>query len=179
MKFPRLLTLATALLFLGSCDEDPTVITHVDRLPDLVLKDIWKIQDDRGIPVEVHGSPFHRTTDARIVGALKVPADAPQDVRFYVIPGGGAETGHPWRLVLHFNPQGPPNAVRDCSLTEEARTNPLPDKGFSMNLVFCQGKLWKAHGFMTVMDITDGDYEAFTRHFQTLFSVIFRNEKGD
>ena len=36
-----------AALGLAACDET-TTITHVDRLPDFVLSELWKIQDDRG-----------------------------------------------------------------------------------------------------------------------------------
>lgn len=162
-------------LTVAGCDE-PTTISHVDRMPDMVLDALWKIQDPRGIPVEIHGSPFHRITDADLVALLAVPAGAPQDITFYVIPAGSAETGYPWRLVLHFNPQGPPNAARDCALTAEARTNALPDGAFTMNAVFCKEKLWQAHGFLEVHEIADGDREAFTRHFQSLISAIFSAE---
>lgn len=163
------------VLVAAGCDE-PATISHVDRMPNMVLDELWKIQDPRGIPVEIHGSPFHRISDADLVAALKVPAGAPQDITFYVIPAGSAETGYPWRLILHFNPQGPPNAARDCALTSEARTNARPDQAFAMNAVFCKGKLWQAHGHLEVHDIADGDRETFTRHFQSLISAIFAAE---
>ncbi len=164
-----------ALGLLSACDE-ATEISHVDRLPNMVLDELWKIQDPRGIPVEIHGSPFHRITDADLTAILKVPADAPQDISFYPIPAGSADAGYPWRLILHFNQQGPPNAVGDCAMTAEARTNAPPENGFSMNLVFCKAKLWQAHGFMQVPKIEDGDRAAFTAHFQSLLSAIFQKE---
>ena len=169
---------AIAVVMLGllsACDE-ATEVSHVDRLPNMVLDELWKIQDPRGIPVEIHGSPFHRITDADLTAILKVPADAPQDITFYPIPAGSADSGYPWRLILHFNQQGPPNAVRDCALNVEARTNALPEKGFSMNLVICKDKLWQAHGFMKVKEIEDNDRAAFTAHFQSLLSAIFQKE---
>ena len=171
-------TQAIAFIMIGilsACDE-ATEISHVDRLPNMVLDELWKIQDPRGIPVEIHGSPFRRITDADLTALLKVPANAPQDISFYPIPAGSSEAGYPWRLILHFNGQGPPNAVRDCAMTAEARTNALPEKGFSMNLVFCKDKLWQAHGFMQVHKIEDDDREAFTTHFQSLLSAIFQKE---
>ena len=55
-------------------------------------------------------------------------------------------------MVLHFNPQGGPNAARDCSFTEETRTNALPENRiFSMTLTICEGPAWKAHGFLQVL----------------------------
>ena len=165
------LALAGALAGAG-CDE-PTTISHVDRMPDMVLEDLWKIQDPRGIPVEIHGTPFRRITDADLVAALKAPAGAPRDISFYVIPAGSSQTGYPWRLVLHFNPQGQPNAARDCALTAEANTNALTAGRFSMNAVLCKEQLWQAHGYLEVHEIEDGDREAFTRHFQSLIAAIY------
>ena len=176
MKFLRNLLAFLVFLPLSACDE-PTVISHVDRRPDMVLDELWKIQDDRGIPVEIHGTPFHRVTDDALTAALKVPANAPQDIRFYLSPAGSAQGGHPWRLVLHFNPQGGPNAYNDCRMTAEARTNPRPENTFTMNATFCNGQDWTAHGFLEVLEIEDGDIEAFTRHFQTLVSAIFQEEQ--
>ncbi len=174
MMFPRQL-IAIALLFgLSACDE-PAVISKVDRRPDLVLKDLWRLQDDRGIPVEIHGTPFRRITDADLTAALKVPPEAPQEITFYLTPTGGAE--QPWRIVLHFNPQGPPNASRDCGFTRETRTNALPEKGFSMHFVICKGREWKAHAFLEVTEIEEGDLAAFQRHVQSMTSAIFHEEK--
>ena len=46
-----------------------------------------------------------------------------------------------------------------------------------MNATFCNGQDWKAHGFLEVLEIEDGDLEAFTQHFQTLLSAIFQEEQ--
>lgn len=170
---PSIALLAATLL--AGCDE-PATISSLDRYPDMVLEELWKIQGPRGLPVEIHGTPFHRITDADLTAALKLPEAAPQDITFYPIPAGSAETGYPWRLILHFNPQGPPNATRDCAFTQEARTNALPAQGFSMNLVFCKEKLWRAHGFLKVHEIEDGDRAAFSKHFKDLLTAIFAKE---
>lgn len=173
MTFRRHVAAFAALLFLGSCDE-PHVISYVDRAPDLVLEDLWQLQDPRGIPVEVHGTPFRRISDQALVETLKMPAGGPQEVRFYVTQPGGT---HPFRLVLHFNPQGAPNAARDCALTDEARTNAGPPDGYTMNAVFCASEVWKAHGHIEVLEIADGDMEKFADYFRTLMQAIFREEK--
>ena len=175
MQLLRQALVIAMLLPLAACDEEPATITLADRRSDLVADDLWKLQDARGIPVEIHGAPFRRVSDADLAGAMKVPAQIQQDISFYATPTGGA--GHAWRIVLHFNPQGPPNASRDCSFNQETPTNALPDRGFAMHFVICQRDDWKAHAFLEVRDIEDGDLAAFQRHIQNVISEIFREEK--
>ena len=169
--------LAVALaLAPAACDEAETVISHVGRRGDVVLDTLWTMQDSRGIPVEVHGSPFAHVSDRELVEALRPPAAASQVV-FYPRPPGGWVTGHPTRLVLHFNQQGPPNAVADCQRGEEARTNPPPEDGFTVNASFCAGTDWLAHGYLEALAIEDGDVEAFGDAMAQLMLAMFREEK--
>ena len=164
-----------AALLLAACDE-PTVITHVDRRPGFKLGDLWAIQDARGIPVEIHGRAFSHVSDRELAEALRPPASSAQEVAFYATPPGSWQGREGWRLVLHFNPQGAPNAYKDCQRVEEARTNASPSGSFTVNASFCRGERWEAHGYMQVLEIDDGDLEAFSETMRTLMMAIFREE---
>lgn len=165
-----------AALALAACDDAETVISHVDKRRNVGLNELWTMQDRRGIPVEIHGSPFRNVSDHALVEALRPPAAAAR-VTFYPVPAGSWLQGHPSRLVLHFNPQGAPNAVADCRRTAEARTNPPPDGKFSVNASFCEGTDWQAHGYLKALRVRDGDLEAFGDMMAQLMLAIFREEK--
>lgn len=176
----RLRSLGVLLgLLLGACDGPTTVISHVSQRGGFGATGLWTLQDARGIPVEVHGSPFTAVTDIEVAGALRPPAGTSQDVTFYARPPGGGVEGSGWRLVLHFNAQGAPNAPADCARITEARTN-LPTPGaFTVNAVFCDGREWRGQGFMRVRDIEDGDMAAFTNVMAQLMQVMLREERDD
>jgi hypothetical protein len=169
----RILALALAL---SACDEAETVITHVDRRGNVGLDALWTMQDARGIPVEIHGSPFAHVSDQALVEALRPPAAASK-VAFYPRPPGGWMQGHPARMVLHFNPQGGPNTVRDCQMTGEARTNPPEAGSFTVNASFCRGPDWEAHGYLQALSVEDGDLQRFGDMMAQLMLVMFREEK--
>lgn len=161
-----------ALLALAACDE-PTIITHVDRLKHMEQSDLIAMQDGRGIPVEFHGLPFRDGAPARLAAAMRPPSGSAQGVRFYAVEPGQGHGGHGWRLVLHFNPQGgTPNSVEDCRRSAVAGTAGVPVQGFSVNATFCQGDEWQAHGYMKVLEIADGDEDAFSRVMKQLFLAI-------
>ena len=164
------------LLLLAACDE-PTVITHVDKRSHMRLNDLWTIQDARGVPVEVHGAPFAHVSDREIAEAIRPPGGSAQEVRFYATPPGSWQAGHPWRLVLHFNPQGAPNAQADCRRLAEARTNPAPAGRFTVNASFCNGPEWQARGFLQALEVEDGDLAAFAEMMRELMLAIFHEEK--
>ena len=170
------LTLIT-LLALAGCDE-PTIITHVDRLSHMSQGDLLTMQGAKGIPVEFHGSPFRDTPATTLANAMRPPSGSAQGVRFAAATPG---EGHNWRLVLHFNPQdGIPNAFHDCKLTSEAQTAGPSAESFSVNATFCKGTEWQAHGFMKVLEIEDGDVEAFSRVMRQLFlSILPKNTDPD
>lgn len=172
MRPPHLLL---ALALLAGCDE-PTVISHVDRLGSVTADDLWTMQDGRGVPVEIHGRPFDRITDREIAEVLRPPGGSSQGVKFYTTPVGSWKGGHPWRIVLHFNPQGAPNSFHDCKLIREARTNARQENQFSVNVSFCKNDTWEAHGFLKVLSISDGDTEALGNALQSLMLAIFREE---
>lgn len=170
-----ILALALALV-LTACDDPLTVITRIDRRIGFDSAALWTIQDRRGIPVEIHGSPFRNVSDLQIAEALRPPAGSSQEVEFYPRPPGGWVEGHPWRLVLHFNPQGAPNALEDCRRVARARTNPPRDGSFEVHAVFCQGDQWQAQGHLQALQIEDGDFEAFADMMAQLMLAMFREE---
>ncbi len=166
-----------AALGLAACDGSETVITHVDRRGTFSRDDLWGMQDGRGIPVEVHGSPFRRVSDRELIEALRPPGGAAQGITYYARPPGGWMQGHPTRLVLHFNPQGGPNSVADCKRTAEARTNPPHERGFTVTATFCDGADWEAQGYMEALHVDDGDLEAFADMMAQLMLAILREDK--
>ena len=165
-----------ALALLAACD-DPTVITHVGKLSHMRLNDLWTMQDARGLPVEIHGAPFAHVSDAELAGAIRPPAGSAQEVRFHAAPPGSWRGGHPWRLVLHFNSQGAPNARADCRRVAEARTDPPAVGRFTVNASFCNGPHWQAHGFLQALEVEDGDLAAFADMMQQLMLAIFHDAK--
>lgn len=165
-----------ALLLMAGCD-DPTVITHVDKLSHMRVNDLWAMQDARGLPVEIHGSPFANVSDREIAEAIRPPAGSAQEVRFYSVPPGSRQGASPWRLVLHFNAQGAPNAQADCRLVAEAPTAPPPPGRFTVNASFCEGPDWQAHGFLRALEVDDGDMAAFSAMMRQLLLAIFHEEK--
>lgn len=173
IRHGRLAVLLTA--FLIACDE-PTVISNVDRLPGLSGTDLWSMQDSAGIPVEIHGTPFPGISAADVAAALRAPASLAEGIKFHATEIGSWQSGHAARLVLHFNPAGPPNAVIDCRRTEPSVTGPVVDGAFTVNAAFCREDAWQAHGFMTVLRIEPGDMAAFTDAMRALFLAILREE---
>ncbi|MEM9063622.1 MAG: hypothetical protein AAGD13_24455 [Pseudomonadota bacterium] len=165
-------------LALAGCDE-PTVISDVDRLPHMTLKDLWTMQDGRGIPVEIHGKPYRVATHRDLADAIRPPDGSAQGVTFYATPVGSWTEGHAWRMVMHFNPSGPPNAYQDCKRDSEAVTAERPETGYSVNVSFCKEDEWQAHGYLQVLKSTEGDYESYTDAIATLLSAIFREDPGD
>ncbi|MEM7059011.1 MAG: hypothetical protein AAF557_15605 [Pseudomonadota bacterium] len=159
---------------LAACDE-PTVISHVDRRPNVAITDLWTAQGPDGVRTEIHGLPFKGVAPKRLAEVLRPPASA-SNVTFNAVPVGSHGTGHAWRLVLHFNPAGAPNSTVDCKRTVIAETAPQPTEGYSVNATFCKGTEWQAHGFMKVLKAEPGDLQSYSQHMQALLNVIFREE---
>ena len=163
---------------LSGCDE-PTVISNVDKLPHMTLEDLWTIQDGRGIPVEIHGKPFRVSTHRELAESIRPPGGVSKGIKFYSTPVGSWKEGHAWRMVLHFNPSGPPNAFEDCKRDREAVTAERPESGYSVNVSFCKEGDWQAHGFLKVLESEDRDFEVYANAMATTLSAIFREDPGD
>ncbi|MEM6623859.1 MAG: hypothetical protein AAF674_16650 [Pseudomonadota bacterium] len=162
------------LLVLAGCDE-PTVITHVDKLPHLEVSDLVAMQAADGIAVEIHGQPWKGAAPSALAAALRPPAGASQSTRFFALPPGGHATRHGWRIVLHFNPQGDiPRADQDCKRTAPVQTDNLAADGYSVTLTFCEGEQWAAHAFLKLLGSEPGDLEAFSNAIRQTINVIFQ-----
>lgn len=174
----RMAFAVAAALILTGCDE-PTVISHVDRNPDITMDQLWTMQDSRGIPVEIHGAPFRVSTDQELAEAIRPPGSVAQGVKFYSAPVGSWAGAHGYRLVLHFNPSGAPNPYRDCQLEQEAVTAERPDAGYSVNLTFCKENKWEATAFLKVLEAEERDFEAYANAIGTTFLAIFKEGDAD
>jgi hypothetical protein len=162
------------LALLAGCD-DPTVITHVFRMPNISERDLVVMQTHGGIAVEMHGLPWAGAEPDALAAAMKGPAGAAQvKFRAQAIEG---PSFHGSRMVLHFNPASPTNSEADCQRTEEATTNTPPETGFSVTMTFCNGREVEAHGFLRALETQPGDYEGFSTVMRQLLNVVFREEK--
>jgi len=171
----KLKTLIAGLVaVLTGCDQ-PTIITHVFRLPNIHERDLVAMQGPQGIPVEMHGAPWEGADRAALARAMKGPAGAAQ-IRFALRDVTGP-AAHGARMVLHFNPQAAPNGPADCALTAEAATGAPAPEGFSVNVTFCRGAEVEAQGFLRALETRPGDYEAFSTVMRQLLVVVFREEK--
>lgn len=162
-----------APLVLAACDQPLTIITHVDRIPSFHASQL-PVMGGAAFPVEVHGAPLEGITAAEAVGLLKVPQGMAQETRFAIVPPGA---GTQFRLVLHFNPSGPPNGYHDCRHTAPATTRPPAAVGFTVNATFCEGEKWLAHGYMRVPEIAPEEREDFTGALRQLLFVMLREEQ--
>lgn len=175
-RVTRLCALGLAGL-LAACDE-PWLISHVDRLSHVSIRDLWTEKGPDGFPVEIHGFPFKGVSADRLAEALRAPTAA-SGVTFTSVPVGTYNRDHGWRMVMHFNPAGAPNAQVDCKRSTPAQTAPLPTKGYSVNVSFCDGSDWQAHGFMKVLSAEPGDLQTYSQRMQALLSEIFREEQNN
>jgi hypothetical protein len=155
--------LAGVAALISGC-EDRTVVTRVDKRFDDTRSYIVPIAAG-GLPVEVIGAPFAGVTAGEVIARLRLPGGWPTDIRFR------ASEGERGRLVLAFNPSGPPNGRALCS---GARPEPLPAKaeGFVVTASFCNGDTLIATGHMEAQNTRADDPEAFGRVMTSLFQQI-------
>ncbi|MEM7669956.1 MAG: hypothetical protein AAF317_12570, partial [Pseudomonadota bacterium] len=164
------------IAFLAACD-DGTVITHVDKDTSIELSDLVAMQSHGGIATEVHGTPFEGTASDELVNALRPPASAAQATRWRMVDIGSVDHGP--RMVLHFNPSGPPNSFADCRRTGPAETEPPRGVGFSVNMTFCRGTRAEAHGFLQSRKTANADFEDYRRVMKLLMRNIFSDAGHD
>ena len=165
-----------ALIALAGCGDAEPEITLVERKKQFVVDQLWTWKDSRGLPVEIHGTPFTRTSDHALATALLQPNRETGDLSFYAAPTGSWTRGHSSRLVLHFNPQGDPDPYNDCKLRSEASTNPRPETGLTVHVTFCRQDKWLAHANLVAPNIADGDLKAFGEIMQKLMLKIFATD---
>lgn len=171
----RRIWMGLCALLLG-CD-DGTIITHVDKLVAIGMSDLIAMQRGGGIRTEIHGTPFEGASPQELATALRPPARASQAIKWRAVPVGSVQ--HGYRMILHFNPRGAPNAFRDCKLTEPQQTAPPQETGFTVNMTFCKGDTWEAHGFLQSRKTEAGDFEDYTRVMKALMNNIFTEAGND
>ncbi|MBY8975592.1 hypothetical protein KHP62_07235 [Rhodobacteraceae bacterium NNCM2] len=164
------------LALLAACD-DGTVITHVGRNVSIDMSDLVAMQQHGGIPTEIHGTPFAGASAEELASALRPPARAAQVTRWQAVEIGSID--HGYRMILHFNPDGPPNSQMDCRLTKPAETRPPQDVGFTVNMTFCKGNTVEAHGYLQSRKTRSGDFEDYARVMKALMNNIFSNAGND
>lgn len=158
------------LALLAACD-DGTVITHVGKDSSIDLSDLVVMQSDGGIPTEIHGTPFDGARPEDLANALRPPAGAAQGTRWRAVAIGSVAHGP--RMILHFNPLGPPNSAADCRRTQPAETELPLSVGFSVTMTFCRDQRAEAHGFLRSSKTINGDFEEYTRVMKLLMRNIF------
>ncbi|MEL6477696.1 MAG: hypothetical protein AAFR17_10250 [Pseudomonadota bacterium] len=158
-----------ALALLAACD-DGTVISHVDKDHNIEAGDLVAMQQGGGIPTEVHGTPFQRASAEDLTRFLRPPAGGAQGIRWRAVKVGARP--HGYRMVLHFNPSGPPNAADDCKRFRPAITERPQEVGFTVNLSICNGERAEAHGFLQARKTQAGDYQDYTRVMRVLMNSI-------
>lgn len=165
---------ALLLVLLAGCDE-PTVITHVFRMPNIRESDLVAMQSHGGVAVEMHGAPWAGADKGGLAEVMEGPAGAAA-IRFRAQAIAGPSF-HGRRMVLHFNPAGAPNSPADCALNAEATTAAPPEKGFAVNMTICEGAEVEAQGFLRALETAPGDYESYSKAMRQLLNVVFREEK--
>ena len=129
---------------LGACD-NPTTITRVH----FVHQGLEATIRNAGLAhVESHGRPFAGVTADEIAARLKLPAAFPSGFRFTAREPAPRPERDGLRLVLHFNPAGPPDGQADCRREAEAETLPPSTEGFRVTASWCQGARMFSTGFM-------------------------------
>lgn len=160
---------------LAACDDGGWTITRVDKREPITLGTLWTLQDGQGLPVEIHGRPW-RTTDIEIAEAIRPPAGTSQETVFYARPPGAWVGGVGHRMVLHFNPNGPPNAYHDCGYVTETQTRAPTETGFSVMVSLCKANAWSAQAFLEAPKVASGDMAAFTKLMQNVLTEMLKKE---
>ena len=165
-----------ACLVLFACD-DGTLITHVDNVKELDTGDLYLMQTDGGIPTEIHGQALDGLSNKEMLRRLRPPGGGAQAIRWREVAVGGSVHGR--RMVLHFNPSGPPNAAKDCRRPVEALTLQPQPVGFSVNLTICEGWQALAHGYLQSRNTSSAEPQDITRVMRALMLNIFTATGND
>lgn len=167
----RLSGLFAALAALAGCD-DGTVITRVDNQIGAVDSYLIPMAAG-GLPTEVHGAPFDGVTPEQIVARLRLPGGYPTDIRFRAVAPGPGAVG---RLVLAFNPDGPPNGQALCGLTAPRPGLPPREVGFAVTATLCNGARVLTTAHMEARKTRADDPEGFVKAMQRLFTAMLAKD---
>ena len=158
---------ALAAALLGGCDQAPFVISRVDVIHQGLSS---TIRSAGQAFVESHGRPFAGVAPEEIAARLSLPASYPTGFRFVAREPGPARDG--LRLVLHFDPEGPPNGIADCDRVAEARTLAPALTGFRVTATWCQGSRPLVTGFLEAPRTEADDPAGFAHVMAQLIRAI-------
>jgi len=167
-RWPRGAALIGALAALAGCD-DGTVITRVTNFigegRDYVIPFAAG-----GLPTEIHGAPFAGLAADEVAAKLRLPPSFPAGVRFRAVAPGAETAG---RLVLAFNPEGPPNGMALCAPPAPPRLAPPRETGFAVTATLCNGERVLTTGHLEAPKTRADDPQAFSHAMTRLFAAMF------
>lgn len=166
-RWPRVAAFIGALAALAGCD-DGTVITRVTNFTgggrDYVIPFAAG-----GLPTEIHGAPFAGVTVDEVAAKLRLPPSFPAGIRFRAIaPGDGGG-----RLVLAFNPEGPPNGMVLCAPPAPPRLIRPRETGFAVTATLCNGERVLTTGHLEARKTRADDPKGFSHAMTRLFTAMF------
>ncbi len=168
---PALVCLLGAL---AGCED--TGISNVGRREIVTAKQLTQMQGTTGaILVEIHGLPWRGADPAEVAGTLRMPEGPGRQVHFRPVPPGQGLIGEGVRLVLHFNPRGQPDSVRDCRASAEIETRDPGGDGFTVDATFCRGTDWVTRARFDAGDVDRDDWLAYYLRMMVLMDVMFPN----
>jgi hypothetical protein len=167
----RILAMLVLIGTVAACDD--ATVSGTERRSYLKAGGLLAAQEASGLLVEIHGAPWPGAMPEQIASTLRMPDGAGEAVKFrYIFPGEWV-IGEGTRLVLHFNPIGPPDSIADCRTEKEFETKPPARTGFTVNATFCQGGEWQIHGFLTARAVEQDDWFAYTVVMRKLLGTLF------
>ncbi|MEL6280147.1 MAG: hypothetical protein AAF661_12025 [Pseudomonadota bacterium] len=173
----------TALGFLvAGCDEQPWVISKVDRSVAFDNAMVRAMAAGGGIATEVYGAPWPGATPEAIADSLRMPNDLPTDIRFRAVEPQSLSPRNPHKLVLIFNGELPSDPLVACDLEANEPVNEPQSTGFELFAVFCKGRTtnsgWMAHGRLSAPKQAAGDWDGFQNLSRVFFRALLTDYSG-
>ena len=165
--------LCCVAMVLAGCG-DPR-ITQVQRRLMVMEQDLPKMSGRHHMLVEIHGSPWPGADRSEVAGTIRMPDGPSKNLRFVLVKPGESRLGGEDRLVLHFNPTGGPDSVKDCHARSELPSDPPSTSGFTVNVTVCRGDEWMLRAVME-SGANDKDWLAYYQAFQAVLGKMFPGE---
>lgn len=170
-RWPQVTALLGALAALAGCD-DGTVITRVTNFTGAGRDYVIPFAAG-GLPTEIHGAPFAGVTADEVAAKLRLPPHFPAGIRFRAVAPGAGVSG---RLVLAFNPDGPPNGMALCAPPAPPRLAPPRETGFSVTATLCDGERVLTTGHLEARKTRADDPQGFSHAMTRLFTAMFEGD---
>lgn len=169
MALPRRLSaLLAALAALAGCD-DGAVITRVTNFVGGGRDYVVPLAAG-GLPAEIHGAPFAGVSAEEVAARLRLPPSFPAGIRFRAVAPDAGAVG---RMVLAFNPEGPPNGTALCKIAAPLRHAPPREIGFAVTATLCNGERVLTTAHLEASKTRADDPEAFAHAMTRLFAAMF------